>query len=141
MRKKFLNFASCATDLVNNYFLIFNLLFITHHHVNNVEMIVRFCFILPYILLLLGLKNSSLYQGLRYIEVLLIYQGSTVIYIFARIFQHLNVLLVYFDPKSYQNACLYKTALSPRLLHFQTSKAMWHLQRWGMESFFMKVLH
>ena len=49
--------------------------------------------------------------------------------------------LVYFDPKSYQNACLYKTALSPRLLRFQTSKAMWHLQRWGMESFFMKVLH
>ena len=51
------------------------------------------------------------------------------------------MLLVYFDPKSYQNACLYKTALSPRLLRFQTSKAMWHLQRWGMESFFMKVLH
>ena len=63
------------------------------------------------------------------------------IFIGIRIFQHLNLLLVRFDPISRihnkpQNAYLYKTALySPRLLRFQTSMAMKHLQRYGIESF------
>ena len=35
-----------------------------------------------------------------------------------------------------QNAYLYKTALSLRLLCFKTSKAMKHIQRCRMESFF-----
>ena len=51
------------------------------------------------------------------------------IFVGIRIFQHLNLLLVRFDPISLmrskpQNAYLNKTALSPRFLHFQTSKAM-----------------
>ena len=82
-------------------------------------------------------KNSSLDRGqLRY-------RGSTVInfhissiFVGIRIFQHLNLLLVHFDPislmrsKPAQNAYLYKTALSPRLPYFQTSQAMYtlHLQ-------------
>ena len=61
----------------------------------------RFFFILLYILLLLELKNRSLYQGLRY-------RGSTVnihfhiksIFAGIRIFRHLNLLLVSFDPIS-----------------------------------------
>ena len=62
------------------------------------------------------------------------------------IFQHLNLLLVRFIPNQFmlskpQNAYLYKTALSRRLLCFKTSKAMKHIQRCRMESFFMKVLH
>ena len=60
-------------------------------------------------------KNSSLDRGLRY-------RGSTVInsiFVGIRIFQHLNLLLVCFDPISLmrrkpQNAYLNKTALSPR---------------------------
>ena len=74
-------------------------------------------------------KKSSFDQRLRH-------RGSTVRYIFIylnsifagiRIFQHLNLSLVRFDPirlmrSKPQDAYLYKTALSPRLLRFQTSK-------------------
>ena len=63
-----------------------------------------FFFILPYIAPLLGLKNSSLSRGLRYIEVRYI---EVPLYTFSlksifagiRIFQQLNLLLVRrFDP-------------------------------------------
>ena len=90
----------------------------------------RVFFVLLYILLLLEF-TSSLDRGPRY-------RGSTIRYIFIylnsiflgiRIFQDLNLLLVRFDPISLmlskaQNAYLYKTALSPGLLRFQSSKAM-----------------
>ena len=74
-------------------------------------------------------KKSSFDQRLRH-------RGSTVRYIFIylnsifagiRIFQHLNLSLVRFDPirlmrSKLQDAYLYKTALSPRVPRFQTSK-------------------
>ena len=68
-------------------------------------------------------KNSSLDRGLRYRGSTLINFHISSIFVGIRIFQHLNLLLVHFDPislmssKPAQNAYLYKTALSPRLLH------------------------
>ena len=51
------------------------------------------------------------------------------VFVGIRIFQRLNLLLVRFDLISVmrskpQNAYFNKPALSPRFLHFQTSKAM-----------------
>ena len=60
-------------------------------------------------------KNSSLDRGLRY-------RGSTVInsiFVGIRIFQHLNLLLVRFDPISLMHSKPLQNGTYPRLLHLQ----------------------
>ena len=101
-------------------------------HYNEIRhFISRFFFILPWFYYYWNKKkNSSLDRGLRYRGSTLINFHISSIFVGIRIFQHLNSLLVHFDPislmcsKPVQNAYIYKTAISPRLPHFQTSQAM-----------------
>ena len=56
------------------------------------------------------------------------------IFVGIRIFKHLNLLLVRFDPISLMRGKPQKVN-SPRFLHFQTSKAMYNLQQCGIVFF------
>ena len=75
-------------------------------------------------------KNSSLDRGLRYGGNIHFHINS--IFVGIRIFQHLNSELLHSPFRSHQSDAtvvsvetpVHKTALSPRLLRFQTGKAM-----------------